>query len=289
MPSHPRGARLTPPAPAAPLALRSTTRSYTGCGHELGQNFLVDRRVIAAIVDAVSTTPALPVLELGAGDGAVTAALASAGHTVTAVEMDQHRIATLRRRWPPVTVVQADMLTVRADSDHQVVSNVPFGITTPLLRHLLGQDRWHTAVLLLQWEVARKRAGVGGTTLLTAQWWPWVEFTLRRRVDARAFRPVPSVDGGLLSLHRRPSPLVPAAERGTYQLLVRRVFDTGSVATSVQRLLSRDAARSWLDRHGLDRRTLARDLDAEHWAALHALHRRAQPARPRRQPRPRPR
>jgi 23S rRNA (adenine-N6)-dimethyltransferase len=106
---------------------------------------------------------------------------------------------------PRVRVVHDDMLRFRLDGVHHVVSNVPFGITTPVLRHLLAQRAWSTAVLLLQWEVARKRAAVGGTTLLTASWWPWYEFALAGRVPSTAFRPRPGVDGGILVVGRRPA------------------------------------------------------------------------------------
>lgn len=184
-------------------------------------------------------------LELGAGDGALTRLLADGRRPVTAVELDPRRAAALRRELAGrVRVEQADMLRFTLDGTHHVLSNVPFAITTPLLRHLLGQRAWGTAVLLLQWEVARKRAAVGGTTLLTAGWWPWFEFALAGRVPARAFRPVPSVDGGLLVVRRRPEPLLPAAERAAYQRRVREAFDRGRVG---------------------GRRP--RDLDAQQWVA----------------------
>ncbi|WP_265520296.1 hypothetical protein [Oerskovia flava] len=64
------------------------------------------------------------------------------------------------------------------------------------------------AVLLTQWEVARKRAAVGGTTVLTAQWWPGYTLTLGRRVAASAFTPRPSVDGGILFIDQRAVPLI---------------------------------------------------------------------------------
>ncbi|HXV92682.1 MAG TPA: 23S ribosomal RNA methyltransferase Erm [Pseudonocardia sp.] len=255
----------------AALPLLPATPDRTGGRHELGQNFLVDADVVASIVRAIPGTPALPVLELGAGDGALTAALAGHGHPVTAVELDPRRAGALRRRCPDVTVVCSDMLSVRTEAPHHVVSNVPFGITTALLRHLLAQDRWHTAVLLLQWEVARKRTGVGGTTLLTAQWWPWVEFSLLRRVPATAFRPVPNVDGGVIVLQRRGRPLVPPRERTAYQALVRQVFERGAVVAAVERFVPRRTAHAWLAGRGLRPGILARDLGAADWAALHAL------------------
>ena len=153
---------------------------------------------------------------------------------LTAVELDPRRAAALDRRYGDrVTVVHGDMLRFREPQHHHVVSNVPFGITTPLLRHLLGQAGWGTAVLLLQWEVARKRAAVGGTTQLTARWWPWFEFALAGRVPAAAFRPRPerrrrgardlAAGGGRCSIWRR---------RGAYQRFVAEAFRSGTGLTA---------------------------------------------------------
>ncbi len=74
-----------------------------------------------------------------------------------------------------------------------IVGNIPYHLTAPILRRLLSRPRWHDAILLTQWEVARKRAGVGGGTMMTAQAAPWFEFALHGRVPARSFRPVPNV------------------------------------------------------------------------------------------------
>jgi 23S rRNA (adenine-N6)-dimethyltransferase len=241
----------------------SSSRRARGGRHELGQNFLVDRRVVARIAALV---PPGPVLELGAGDGALTRQLAVRTGDVTAVELDPGRVAGLRRALGGrVHVVQADMLRFRPVVPN-VVSNVPFGITTPVLRHLLGQRAWSTAVLLLQWEVARKRAAVGGTTLLTASWWPWYEFGLAGRVPASAFRPRPGVDGGILVIRRRSVPLVPGQERGAYQRLVREAFRGDRLLPTVRRALP--SPHRWLAAHGLDKSSRPSELNAEAWAAL---------------------
>lgn len=241
-----------------------SSRRALGGRHELGQNFLVDRRAVARIAALV---PPGPVVELGAGDGALTRQLAVRADPLTAVELDPRRAAALRRHLGGrATVVQADMLRFRPDVPN-VVSNVPFGITTPVLRHLLGQRAWSTAVLLLQWEVARKRAAVGGTTLLTASWWPWYEFGLAGRVPASAFRPRPSVDGGILVIRRRAVPLVPHAERGPYQRLVREAFRGDRLLPAIGRVLP--APQRWLAARGLSRWTRPSELTAATWAALH--------------------
>src|SRR5690625_7304736 len=73
-------------------------------------------------------------------------------------------------------------------------------------------------------EYARKRDALGGSTLMTAQWWPWFEFILDRRVPASAFRPRPGVDSGLLLIHRRGEPLLSLREQRAYQQVGRRSF-----------------------------------------------------------------
>jgi 23S rRNA (adenine-N6)-dimethyltransferase len=238
--------------------------SFRGHRPELGQNHLVDRRVVARMAGLVDPGP---VLELGAGDGAITSALTDRPWPVTAVELDPARVAGLRRRLGPrARVVRADLLRFPIEGHRNVVSNVPFGITTALLRRLLDQRGWTSAVLLVQWEVARKRAAVGGTTLLTASWWPWFEFALAGRVPAAAFRPRPSVDGGLLVVRRRGSPLLDPAQRPAYQRLVRAAFSGDRLLPALRRVPGADR---WASAHRVPRSVRPRDLTAEAWVSLH--------------------
>ena len=239
--------------------------------HELGQNFLTDRRTIARIVQLASQTSG-PLVEWGTGDGSVTVPLSKLGRSVEGVEIDTVRARNLRRRvGPHVCISEGDILRHAPPTGSTVVSNVPFSLTTPVLRHLLSSPDWVRAVLLVQWEVARKRSGVGGTTQLTAQWWPWFSFTLDRRVPAAAFRPRPSVDGGILVLDRRERPLLAARQRRPYQGWVRQVFTGGGsglaeVLARTGRMTRAQAARFCRDQ-GLDPRALPRDLTVEHWVA----------------------
>ncbi|WP_328609704.1 23S ribosomal RNA methyltransferase Erm [Amycolatopsis sp. NBC_00345] len=245
--------------------------SPVGGRHELGQNFLVDRATITTICAAVRATTG-PIVELGPGDGALTVPLSRSGREITAVELDPRRARRLAARTGGnVTVVTGDLLRHRFPRErHTVVGNIPFHLTTAALRRLLAQSTWDTAALLVQWEVARRRAGIGGATQLTAAWWPWYEFAVLARVPARAFHPVPGVDGGVLTISRRPAPLV--AEPAPYQEFVREVF-TGrghGLAGILPRTgrLSRRAANAWLAANGLRPATLPRSLTATQWASL---------------------
>jgi 23S rRNA (adenine-N6)-dimethyltransferase len=243
-----------------------------GGPHELGQNWLVDRRFPAEMAEILRHAPPHPVLELGAGNGALTRALVAHGLAVTAVEADPRCAGRLRRTFGGrATIVEADMLSFDFGARlHHVVANVPFSLTTPLLRRLVRQQHWDTALLLLQWEVARKRAGIGGTTMFTALWWPWYEFSLCTRVPAAAFAPRPPVDGGILQITRRETPLVRAAERRSYQDLVQACF-TGSgrgLPAILRGRLPDPVVRDWMAAERIRRRALPRDITAAQWASL---------------------
>ena len=255
---------------------RSGYASPTAVGgrHELGQNFLVDRRVVDHIVGVVAATSG-PIIELGAGSGALTRELAGLGRPLTALEIDPRRARALRREFAGHTkIVQADALAWRYPSaPHVVVGNVPFHLTTAIMRGLLARGYWTDAVLLTQWEVARRRCGVGGSSLLTAQWHPWFSFTLHERVPARAFRPMPSVDGGVFSIKRRTEPLVDASDRKAYQAFVAEVYrgrgnGLAQILTRTSRPLRAETARRLLRSLGHSDRVLPSRLGGEDWAAV---------------------
>lgn len=246
------------------------SRTPHGGRHELGQNFLHHRPTIDRLVALVRATEG-PILEIGCGDGALTYPLARLGRDLVALDIDSRRVSRLRAQLPSVTVRHADALGFPLDRP-VVVGNVPFHLTTPILRRLLRSPGWRDAVLLTQWEVARKRAGVGGSTMMTAQTAPWFSFGLDRRVPARHFTPMPSVDGGILTVERRVRPLVPVRERAPYEQFVRAVF-TGR-GSGLEQILVRASGRPpravarALGGAEVAKGALPRDLVPSQWASL---------------------
>lgn len=242
--------------------------------HEHGQNFLTDPHVIADVVALVADT-AGPIIEIGPGDGALTSPLLGLGRPLTAVEIDGRLASRLRRRFDEhLVVVHTDALSYHLPATgHVVVGNLPFHLTTALLRRLLHAPGWTDAILLVQWEVARRRAGVGGATMMTAQWAPWFEFTLGRRVPSSAFSPRPGVDGGVMHMRRRTRPLLPPAERRRYQTLVHRVY-TGR-GRGISEILARTRvfarpreAHAWCRWAGVAPGALPGRLTVEQWVSL---------------------
>lgn len=245
-------------------------QSTLGGRHELGQNFLRSPNTINRFVAVVRETEG-SILEIGAGDGAITRKLSLLKREVTAIDVDDQHVKRLQRDIPTVRVERADALRFTLNFP-VIVGNIPFNLTTPILRRLLKTSAWNHAVLLTQWEVARKRAGVGGCTMMTAQVAPWYVFELRGRVPARHFTPQPSVDGGILQITRRERSLVSIEERRNYDSFVRAAF-TGRGRTLAQILgqaskTSSEKAARVLSELSLGEARLPRDLHGEDWVVL---------------------
>jgi 23S rRNA (adenine-N6)-dimethyltransferase len=194
----------------------------------LGQNFL-QADVADALVAAASFVAGDLAVEIGAGRGACTFALARRGVEVVALERDPHWAEHLRRELrrrgtTGVHVVCCDALRYRMPHrPFRAIGSIPFGATTAVLRHLLDDPHsgLRTADLIVQWEVARKRAATPPTTMLSTIWAPWWSFGLGRRIPADSFRPVPSVDAAVLRVARREPPLLPMHMAGPYAAFIR--------------------------------------------------------------------
>lgn len=157
-------------------------------------------------------------VDVGAGTGALTIPMAEAGARVVAVERDDAWITRLRQRVTAagvsdrVRVVHADLRTYRwPPTPYRVISNPPFGLTTALLARLLDRPSRGPvrADLVVQLEVARKRAQQPPGSLRSAAWAPWWQFALGERIDRTAFRPIPRVDAAVLTIRRREQPVLP--------------------------------------------------------------------------------
>jgi 23S rRNA (adenine-N6)-dimethyltransferase len=198
----------------------------------LGQNFLRPERADQLVESAAFNAGDL-VVEIGAGRGALTYALARRGVQVVALEKDPHWADSLRREAErrgvdgAVRVVRCDALDYRLPRrPYRVIGSLPFGATTAILRHLLDDpDSFLVrADLIVQWEVARKRALMPPSTLLSTTWAPWWSFEVVRRIPAAAFRPVPSIDAAVLRVTRRDPALLPLSMAGPYASFVRRYW-----------------------------------------------------------------
>jgi 23S rRNA (adenine-N6)-dimethyltransferase len=157
----------------------------------------------ARIVAEAGVRPGELVLDIGAGEGALTAHLIGAGAQVVAVELHPGRAARLRQRFADVTVVHADAASLRLPNrPFRVVANPPYGITAELLGLLLAPGtRLVAADLVLQRAVVRTYAG-GHKPAATRRARAF-RMTAGLALPRRAFRPPPRVDSAVLVVRRR--------------------------------------------------------------------------------------
>ena len=223
--------------------------------------------------------PADHVWEIGSGSGRLTEPLAERARLVTAVELDPLLAEGLRStfaRNSRVDVVAGDALQLPLPArPYRAFGNIPFAITTPMLRRLLDDPASPLirVDVLIQLEAARKRSAVAPSALLTLGWAPWWEFTLVRRMGRLGFEPPPSVDAGMLAIIRREPALLPASERAAYLRLVRRAFTRGSwpVRRSLRDVVTPRTWKRLARERGLAFDAAPRDLDTFDWVAVFAM------------------
>jgi len=213
------------------------------------------------------------VLEVGAGDGALTQELARHCRTVVAYEIDPHLVDKLRRRLrqePTVRCVAGDFLAARPPREpFTVVGNIPYAITSRIIDWCLRAPHLQAATLVTQWEYARKRTGdYGRWSRVTILSWPIFSWRLVGRISRYHFRPIPAVDSGILHLERRETPLV--ADLVEYQAMVKLGFSGmgGSLYASLRRRYPgrRLAAGFW--KAGVDPATPVGLVTPQQWVIL---------------------
>ncbi len=217
------------PAHLGPEVVRRYLRRHgLDARRRLSQNHLVDGQVLEAIMEASGAGPDHPVLEIGPGIGILTAALLRAGARVTAVELDDRLHAHLTTRFDGfdrLRLVRGDFLDLDLDDlvagDWDLVANLPYHVTSPILHRVLGHEpRPRRMTLMLQREVAERIASPpGGLSYLSV----FVQYHAQVRVACLvppvAFEPAPSVDSAVLTGDTRPRRLTREAEDDLWRLV----------------------------------------------------------------------
>ncbi|MCC6456805.1 MAG: ribosomal RNA small subunit methyltransferase A [Caldilineaceae bacterium] len=263
----------------------------------LGQNFLIDAGYLDRIVAAADLTPTDTVLEIGPGVGTLTSRLAAQAGHVVAVELDDRLIALLRADFasqPHVQIVHADILEVDPAAllaahvqegsaagslarEYKVVANLPYYITSLVLRQLLEATRPPAlAVLMVQKEVAERICATPGDLSLLAvsvQFYAVPRIVLR--VPAGAFYPAPKVDSAVLRLEVRPEPAVTGVSPKAFFRVVRAGFGQKrkQLANSLSAglALPKSVVQHALESAAIDPKRRAETLSLPEWGTLSRL------------------
>lgn len=274
---------MSPSPSPAPLNAAAVLRQFgLRPDKKLGQNFLQDDGALRKIVAAAEIGPGESVLEIGPGVGSLTRHLALAASRVTAVELDTRLLPALQSVVAPyenVTVIQGDILKLSPAAfglgrDYLVVANIPYNITSAILRHLLEKaPRPRRVVLTIQREVAeRVCAGPGEMSLLALSVQVYGQPSIVAHIPAGAFFPAPNVDSAVLRIEILPEPRLPFDQLETFFKLARAGFSQkrktlrNSLAAGLE--IEPLEAENILTHAGIEPRRRAETLSIEEWGKL---------------------
>lgn len=252
--------------------------------HRLGQNFLIDPAMRDAIAQAAECGPEGEVLEVGAGVGTLTIALASSCRRVVAVELDHALMPALREVLTDrlnVEVVEADILRFDAaaafpEGDEVVAGNIPYNLTGALIRKLLDRPpRPRRLSLVVQKEVAERWTARTGASLSTVVVQVFAEARTLMTIPAAAFTPEPKVDSALVVLEVRAKRAVDVDDDGmsAFFRFVEAVFQfrrkqLGGTLARIAGMSGPDSAKR-LTGLGIDPARRAQTLTLAEWESLY--------------------
>ncbi|GAA1710237.1 16S rRNA (adenine(1518)-N(6)/adenine(1519)-N(6)) -dimethyltransferase RsmA [Fodinicola feengrottensis] len=232
-----------------------------------GIHFLTDKRVVHAMLRSARPAAGDLIVEFGPGQGALTAPLSRTGARILAIERDPAFVRRLERRFAgQVRVVHADLRDVPLPRrPYAVVANVPFAVSTALVRRLLHPTSPMTgADLLVEWGFAVRLARSCPRTAEEAGWAASYAIRVAARVPAASFSPAPRVDAAHLVIRRTTTLSRPVRD------LIRRGFAEPRlpIAAAVGEIHPRRRAHRLLTSTGIDPPTPISTLTAPQWNRL---------------------
>ena len=252
----------------------------------LGQHFLIDEAILDTIVVAAELSPADIVIEVGPGLGVLTGELARGAGKVIAVELDTRLASLLKHRLaclPNVDVINADILKLspsqllEGKSDYKVVANLPYYITSPILRHFVeASPKPSLMVVMVQKEVGNAIvAGPGEMSLLAVSLQVYSKPKIVSYVPSQSFYPPPKVDSAIVRFDLLPEPAVKVADINGFFQVVKCGF------SSPRKQLHNSLAQGMgvkpaevallLERAGIESQRRAETLSLEEWARLYEV------------------
>ena len=270
-----------------PEVLRLLEDNHISPSRALGQNFVADPNTVRRIARLAGVGPGDRVVEIGAGLGSLTLALAETGASIVAVERDRWLVPVLeevlaaKAPGAPVRVVEADAMTLDwtallgAEAGWDLVANLPYNVATPLVADLLDQvPAVQRMLVMVQREVGQRLVATPGDPAhgaVSVKVAYWAEAALVGTVPSSVFVPQPRVGSALVSLKRRDEPLVPPSVVTAPELF--RVVRAGFAQR--RKMLRRalaglDVSTGIFATAGVDEQARAEQLSVEDWGRLAA-------------------
>ena len=266
-----------------PLNIENLLKRYhLRADKSLGQNFLHDPIALEKIASAAEIRPTDSVLEIGPGLGSLTRYLAVSAKEVVAVELDEKLLPPLKAVLAPYTnirLIHGDILKFPPSelvdqTGYLVVANIPYYITSAIIRHLLENElKPRRIVLTIQKEVAdRICASPGDMSLLALSVQVYGKPRIAERIPAEAFFPAPKVDSAVLCLDVYPEPQIRNELLNTFFKLIKAGFSQkrktlrNSLSSGLH--ISPTSAADLLTKANIDPQRRAETLSIPEWQRL---------------------
>jgi 16S rRNA (adenine1518-N6/adenine1519-N6)-dimethyltransferase len=266
-----------------PLDVRTLLRKFNlQPSKGLGQNFLQDQFALQKIIEAAEIEPTDSVLEIGPGLGSLTRYLALSARSVTAVELDRKLFPVLESVLSPyknLRLIQGDILKLSSAAlmdkpGYIVVANIPYYITSAVIRHLLEDEiPPRRVVLTVQKEVAERIcAEAGEMNLLALSVQVYGKPSITAFIPAEAFYPQPKVDSAVLRIEVQTQSFLPTNRLDAFFILIKAGFSqkrkTLRNSLSGGLRVSQVVSEKMLSGAGIDPGRRAETLSLEEWGRL---------------------
>ncbi len=245
---------------------------------DLGQHFLIDQHVLDKIVEVAQIHPKDHIVEIGPGIGILTKELLKHASKVTAIELDERMIPLLeeyvRTQLPATssklqTIHQNALHVPMPKGNYTIVANIPYHITSPLLRHVFLESETppKRMTLLMQREVADRICDVKNTSMLTIIVGLFGAPKKVINVPSNAFLPPPKVDSAVIHINCFEKPLADAAT-------LRQIMKLTKIAFSMKRKMLRNSFSTFrgglelLSSAGIDEKRRPQTLSIAEWIAI---------------------
>jgi len=254
---------------------------------KLGQNFLQDPFALASIAATAEIKPTDTILEIGPGLGSLTCHLAAFAQQVIAVELDQDLIPVLRSvtsAYSNINIIHGDILKLSVEelmqeTDYLVVANIPYYITSAIIRHLLENElKPRRIVLTVQKDVAKRIcAAPGDMSLLALSVQVYGKPRIAKYIPAGAFFPAPKVDSAVLCIDIYPNPQIKPELLDRFFKMIKAGFrqkrKTLRNSLSAGLHVSPSETEDLLKQANIDPMRRAETLSIQEWSVLTSIQR----------------
>lgn len=181
-----------------------------------GQHLIHNKKLINEIVDQAKISTHDIVLDLGAGKGGLTLVLSNRARKVLAVEYDQKFIKKLKQlEMKNTVIIEHDILKISLPREHfVVVSNIPYAITTPIMKMLLNNPSsgFQRGVIVMEKGAAKRFTSNFVKDPYIIAWKMWFDIQYVKAISRKNFSPLPRVDSAIITINRKAKPIVPYSD-----------------------------------------------------------------------------